>query len=138
MNSTTGVIISRKIIVACLSIIFCSLLLPPFFYSEHDYFTGFDITFYILFWGTLFYGIGASVISDSIANKIFKKSNKLILISSGILHLLFGSLFGPITLIVAMTFFVVDRLAKHYGYKSWKVSTISLLVLIVILIFVQL
>lgn len=77
----------------------------------------------------LIYGVAASIVSDKIANFLYIRSNdrKLEFLVSCSLHLVFGLILFPYSLVASILFFVTDRLL-HKRKVSPLQALLSLLI----------
>ncbi|MDV2582377.1 hypothetical protein [Alkalibacillus haloalkaliphilus] len=83
----------------------------------------------------LIYGTITSLISDYIARLISKlTSNKVFVVFSGILHLLFGFYFTWVGLLAAFLYFITDLVLKKKGLYDLKKLRFSLMIPVVMFI----
>ncbi|WP_377890624.1 hypothetical protein [Alkalihalobacillus sp. R86527] len=78
--------------------------------SSGEFIAEFMYMFPYFFYGVFLYGIWASLLSDSLARSMAYTMKKPEPIISLILHVLAGAIFGMVSFIPAITFFVLDRL----------------------------
>lgn len=77
----------------------------------------------------LIYGVLTSIISEKSSHLIVRKTNneKIKVIISGVLHVLFGLILLPYSLAAAILFFITDRLLHKSNYKlNWLHAVKSL------------
>ena len=125
--------LSRKMFAGSTTIIilFCIILLLSVIQTDFDsiesvsYFK-YDLSFAysVLFYGVLLYGIPVSLISDSLAKSISHTTGKKEIYIAAFLHILAGSLVGLLSLIPAITFFIIDRLLTKLRIYNFPISAI--------------
>lgn len=133
--------LSRKLFVASTTIIllFCVNVLFSVFQTDFDsvenvrYFQdGQSFVYTILFYGIFLYGIPASLLSDSLAKSISNTTGKREIYIAAVIHVLAGLIVGLVSLIPAVTFFLIDRflLRKRMVYFPFNVIMVGSLCVI--------
>ena len=122
-------ILKRKILTAFLSSLLFALIFSTF--------GGFDgNAFYNLYYLNLMmvitYGIITSVFSDWLSRKLAKRTY-MREITSFLFHCFFGSILLVLSLVSAITFFIVDRLLRKVKI-GWLSVIIALLVVVLVFI----
>ncbi|MDF2036856.1 hypothetical protein P2R12_07700 [Cytobacillus oceanisediminis] len=126
-----SIILGRKILAS----IFSSVLFALIF----SVLTGFDMNafvnlYYLNFMFVVTYGVITSIFSDWLSKKLFT-SNTNREIASFFFHCLFGSVLKELSLVSAVSFFIIDRLLTKVKIRWWSIS-IALFVIVLIFIIV--
>ena len=125
-----SIILRRKILTSILSSVLFALIFSVL--------TGFDMNAFVnLYYLNLMfvatYGVITSIFSDWLSKKIFiANTNREI--SSFLFHCLFGSVLKELSLVSAVSFFIIDRVLTKAEIRWWSVNTaLSVIVLIFII-----
>ncbi|WP_449536254.1 hypothetical protein [Ferdinandcohnia sp. Marseille-Q9671] len=127
-------IIRRKILTAIISSLLVVLI---FMIPGESNLNGFANLYYLNFIIVVSYGVIGSIISDWVSKKMFSATTARE-ITSFLFHCLFGSVFLVLSLVSAISFFIVDRLLSKVKLKWWIVNVTVLLVVLVFFILINL
>ncbi|WP_200801560.1 hypothetical protein [Bacillus sinesaloumensis] len=127
-----SIIIRRKILTAIISSLVVVLI---FMVPGESNLNGFANLFYLNVMIVITYGVIASITSDWMSKKMFT-TTKSQEITSFLFHCLFGSVFLVLSLVSAISFFIVDRLLTRVKLKWWNVILAVILVILVFFILI--
>lgn len=123
-----SIIIRRKILTAIIS----SLIVAIIFMVPGGFnLNGFANLYYLNLMIVISYGVITSILSDWMGKKMFTSSYSRE-ISSFLFHCFFGLVFQVLSLVSAISFFIVDRLLTRVKIQWW---TVILALFIVVLLF---
>ncbi|WP_453995986.1 hypothetical protein [Bacillus nitroreducens] len=125
-------IIKRKILTAIISSLVVSLI---FMVPGGFNLNGFANLYYLNLSIVVSYGVIVSILSDWLSKKMFTatKSRES---TSFLFHCFFGTIFLVLSLVSAISFFIVDRLLIKVKTKWWHVILAVLLVVLVYFILI--
>lgn len=125
-------IYQRKLAVSSAFIVIFSLLLSKLSYPELSYFAGVNHMYFFIFIAISIYGIWASLLSDVFASMISDRTRIPEVYLAALLHIVAGLVFGLWTLVIAFSFFLLDRFFMKYINVSWSVAVISFGIVVLI------
>lgn len=125
-------IIKRKILTAIISSLVVSLI---FMVPGGFNLNGFANLYYLNLSIVVSYGVIVSILSDWLSKKMFT-ATKSREITSFLFHCFFGTIFLVLSLVSAISFFIVDRLLTKVKTKWWHVILAVLLVVLVYFILI--
>jgi hypothetical protein len=123
-----SITIRKKLLAAVISSLLFALIFSVPGGFDMNAFANF---YYLNFMIVVSYGVLTSIFSDWFSKKVFTSTYSRE-ISSFLLHCLFGSVLKVLSLVSAISFFIIDRLLTRVKVKWW---TVNLALLIVIIVF---
>ena len=127
-------IYQRKLAVSVAFIVLLSLLTSKLFYPGVSYFTGLNDMFFGIFIAIYIYGIWASLLSDVLASILSDRTRIREVYGSAFFHIGAGAVFGLGSMVIAFTFFLLDRFFIKYIKVNWSLPLIFLGILVLVFI----